>query len=159
MKPKINKNTAQRIKKAQEIQQKYHNRGSKELDPLKIGDIVRLQPTKLGEKKWKTGRIVRKVGIRSYEVECQEYKYVRNRRFLRKVAKTETDEEDGDDELNTNPPQKDQSEETVTPTNANCEHPPQVSEFISEFPEPTNLRRKPAAVEQSKNLLDLNHQT
>ena len=55
MKPKINKNTAQRIKKAQEIQQKYYNRGSKELDPLKNGDIVRLQPTKLGEKKWKTG--------------------------------------------------------------------------------------------------------
>ena len=56
-------------------------------------------------------------------VECQGYKYIRNRRFLRKVAKTETDEED-DDGLNTNPPEKDQSEETVTPTNANREQTP-----------------------------------
>ena len=46
MKPKINKNTAQRIKKAQEIQQKYYNRGSKELDPLKNGDCNPLNSAK-----------------------------------------------------------------------------------------------------------------
>ncbi len=153
MKPKINKNTAQCIKKAQEIQQKYYNRGSKELDPLKNGDIVRLQPIKLGEKKWKIGRIVRKVGIRSYEVECQGYKYVRNRRFLRKVAITETDEEDGDDELNTNPPEKDLSEETVTPTNANREQPPQVSdqptnEGIPRTPQPSTKTRSGRTVKE-----------
>ena len=47
MKPQINKNTVQHIRKTQEMQEKYYNRGSKELNPLKNGDIVRMQPLNL----------------------------------------------------------------------------------------------------------------
>ena len=68
---------------------------------------------KLGERKWKKGRIVQTVGIWSYEVEFRGHGYVRNRRFLRRVARTGTDEEDSDDELST-PPDKDCSKQILT---------------------------------------------
>ncbi|CAB4032491.1 Hypothetical predicted protein, partial [Paramuricea clavata] len=49
--------------KAKEVQRKYYDRSRKNLNPLKNGDIVRMQPVKLGEKKWKKGRVVQKVGL------------------------------------------------------------------------------------------------
>lgn len=56
MKSQINKQTAQRVQKAKEIQRKYYDRSSKNLNPLKNRDSVRMQPIKLGEKKWKKDR-------------------------------------------------------------------------------------------------------
>ena len=66
LKPKTNRQAAERIRRRQELQTKYYNRGAKELCPLKEEDTVRIQPTRSGYKEWKKGRVLRKVGIRSY---------------------------------------------------------------------------------------------
>lgn len=100
MKPKLNRDAAKQIKKAQEQQRKYYNRGARELSPLKEGDKVRIQPTRCGQKKWKKGRVVKQVGIRSYQVESNGYTYTRNRRFLRKSTQDEPNDEYSDDDGN-----------------------------------------------------------
>ena len=62
------------------------------------GDTVRIQPTRSGYNAWKKGRVLRKVGIRSYEVENNGYTYIRNRQFLRKSAIIEDSDDDIDEE-------------------------------------------------------------
>ena len=84
LQPKINPQANKRIQQRQQLQKKYHDRGAKELSPLRKGEVVRRQPTRIGEKKWKRGIVVRKVGIRSYEVQCKGYTYTRNRKFIRR---------------------------------------------------------------------------
>ena len=59
---------------------------------------MRIQPTRPGYKEWKKGRVLRKVGIRSYEVESNGYTYTRNRKFPRKSAI-----EDSDDNMDEEP--------------------------------------------------------
>ena len=60
--------------------------------------MVRIQPTRSGYKEWKKGRVLQKVGIRSYKVERNGYTYTRNRKFLQKLA-IEDSGEDMDEEL------------------------------------------------------------
>ena len=98
LQPKINPKVNERIRKGEETQKKYHDRGAKELSTLRPGEIVRLQPTHGNEKKWKRGKILRQVGIRSYEVECKGYTYTRNRKFLRPSRATTFSDENYSDE-------------------------------------------------------------
>ena len=99
LRPKINKKVDERIRKRQETQKKYHDRGAKELSTFRLGEMVRLQPTHGNEKKWKRGKILRQVGIRSYEVQCKVYTYTRNRKFLRPSrATTFSDDKYSDEE-------------------------------------------------------------
>ena len=95
---KINKKVDERIRKRQETQKKYHDRGAKELSTFRPGEMVRLQPTHGNEKKRKRGKILRQVGIRSYEVECKGYTYTRNRKFLRPSRATTFSDDNYSDE-------------------------------------------------------------
>jgi hypothetical protein len=133
LKPKLNKRTAQNIKKAKEIQKKYYDQRSKQLEPLEKGDIVRMQPIKLC-KKWKKGRVVQKVGIRAYEVECQGYKYIRNRKFLRREVPTGTNGDESNSHEDDPPalPEEQQNGDTGATTNINTEEPIDVPEQTSQ---------------------------
>ena len=76
LKLKTSRRAAERIRRRQELLKKYYNRGAKVLRPLKEGDGVRIQPTRFGQKAWKKGRVLRKVGIRSYEVKSNRYMHL-----------------------------------------------------------------------------------
>ena len=73
-------------------QQKYYNRGARDLDHLKDGDPVFMQPHALHDHTWWKGHVSRKVGIRSYEVEADGHTYIPNRRHLRKVSPPQSSE-------------------------------------------------------------------
>ena len=66
-----------------------YNKGAKELEELRPGDIVRLQPqkSKFGKKTdWTQARVEGKVDIRSYQVRTEDGRvYRRNRRHLRRT--------------------------------------------------------------------------
>ncbi len=64
-------------------QEKYYNRTAKNLDTLKTGDRVRVQPFQ-PHKVWKTAQVLRPVSHRSYEVKLDSGGVLRrNRRHLR----------------------------------------------------------------------------
>ena len=53
---------------------------------MEFNDKVRIKPTKLNEKRWKLGKIVRVLPFRSYEVLTEDGEHIRrNRRYLRKT--------------------------------------------------------------------------
>ena len=89
LKPHLTGNIGKSIAKKQAKQQYYYNRGAKELEKLHEGDRVKVQPFGLGEKNWSDGRVIREVRPRSYEVEANGRKYIRNRKHLRKYAPPE----------------------------------------------------------------------
>ena len=64
-------------------QPEYYNRNAHEA--LEEGDVVRMQPFKLGQKEWKKGTIKRRLGEKSYEVETPDAVYRRNRVHLKKT--------------------------------------------------------------------------
>ena len=76
--------------KESKIKQKIYydeKNGAKNLPKLKVGDqaMIKVKPT---DKKWKRAKITGKSGKRSYEAEVENgSRYVRNRRFLRKLEK------------------------------------------------------------------------
>lgn len=55
---------------------------SRDRKDLNEGDVVRIKPHKLGEKKWKLGRIKKVIDKRSYLVEEGHNIYRRNKQFL-----------------------------------------------------------------------------
>ena len=64
-------------------QEKYYNRTAKNLDTLKTGDRLRVQPVQ-PHKVWKTAQVLRPVSHRSYEVKLDSGGVLRrNRRHLR----------------------------------------------------------------------------
>ena len=64
-------------------QQFYYNQGTKDLQPLKNGDVVRIQPSTQTKKEWKKGIVKSKVNIRSYDVEVGQRTIRRNRCHIR----------------------------------------------------------------------------
>ena len=80
--------------------------------PLKDGETVRLQPTQIGTKIRKKGKVLRKVGIRAYEVQCNGNIYTRNRKFL----KRSTPESESGDDTDTGLSDKSETEEITVPT-------------------------------------------
>ena len=138
LQPKINPQANKRIQQRQQLQKKYHDRGAKELSPLRKGEVVRLQPTRIGEKKWKRGIVVRKAGIRSYEVQCKGYTYTRNRKFIRRSRlPAEFGSDNADEEMS----DMSEAEENVSvPTD---------NDLPQENPQPAHLERNETSTETS----------
>ena len=52
-------------------QANYYNRGAKELQPQKEGDVVRVRPL-LGQRKWFKAQVDRHVDVHSYNVRTDD---------------------------------------------------------------------------------------
>lgn len=61
-------------------QQHYYNKQAKPLDPISVGETVRMKLP--GEKTWSSGTCVATAGPRSYRVQVGQTVYRRNRRQL-----------------------------------------------------------------------------
>ena len=88
LKPKIPEDVNQKMKLQKAKQSMHYNRGAKELEELRPGDVVRIQPqkTQFGKKEWTQARVEGKVDIRSYQVRTEDGRaYRRNRRHLRRT--------------------------------------------------------------------------
>jgi hypothetical protein len=96
LKPRLTRNSAANIAKKQAKQQGYYNRGAKTLGQLKKGERVKVQPFGQGEKKWSEGKVIREIRPRSYEVEANGRKYIRNRKHLRKCTPAQEPEVEED---------------------------------------------------------------
>ena len=82
--------TAQLLQARKDRQSFYYNNGSKTLQPLEKGDVVRIQPTgtKKGQR-WTQATVEGPAGVRSYQVTTEDGRvYRRNRRHLRLSAET-----------------------------------------------------------------------
>ena len=74
-----------KIQEQKNAQAKQFNKTAKDLPCLEEGDIVRMQPFRLGKKEWDKATVVRRLDQRSYEVETPSGVYRRNRVHLRKT--------------------------------------------------------------------------
>ncbi|KAL6455331.1 hypothetical protein MHYP_G00362250 [Metynnis hypsauchen] len=87
LKPEIQQNT-QGLRNNQHRQIKYYNRTAKDLQSLKQGDRVRVQPFE-PQTVWKPATVIRPVDHRSYEIKLENGGVLRwNRRHLRKENRT-----------------------------------------------------------------------
>ena len=77
LKPTISKGVDRKLLEQKSKQAHYYNKSTKELRELKEGDLVRIKPLKLADKRkpWVQAKVEGKVDIRSYQV--------RNRQHLR----------------------------------------------------------------------------
>ena len=93
LKPEIQKGVSEKLKERKQLQSKFFNRGSKELAELQKNDIVRIQPSKHDRVgRWRKGKVLRKVDVRSYLVRREDGTVLRrNRKFLR-TSKEEFDD-------------------------------------------------------------------
>ena len=62
--------------------------GRRDLKRLHVGDTVRMQPIRTGEREWRQARVKRAITTRAFEVEADGRCYRRNRRHLRISAKS-----------------------------------------------------------------------
>ena len=89
LKPKcVNlKQAREELKNNKSHQETYYNKTSKDLPPLKVGDVVRIQPKETfgGKSVWEKGIVKSKQGLRSYEVDTRYGTFRRNRKHLRKT--------------------------------------------------------------------------
>ena len=87
LKPKLPEEVSQKLKLQKAKESLYYNKGAKELEELRPGGIVRLQPStsQTGKKKdWTQARVKGKVDIRSYQVRTEDGRvFGRNRGHLR----------------------------------------------------------------------------
>ena len=87
LKPKLLEEVSQKLKLQKAKESLYYNKGDKELEEPRPGDIVRLQPStsQTGKKKdWTQARVKGKVDIRSYQVRTEDGRvFRRNRGHLR----------------------------------------------------------------------------
>lgn len=93
LQPKIQKSVSQKLLNSKETQASYYNRGAKDLQPLKPGDLVRIAPIQ-GQKTWKQGTVKEEVSTRSYNIKTHSGQVLRrNRRHLRKSMEREPEPE------------------------------------------------------------------
>ncbi len=90
LKPQVIEETERQQSRVQN-QERYYNTGAKALPPLNVGDVVRMKPFELGNKKWKKAIVKERVGFRSYVIDANGQTYGRNRVDLRKTAETPDD--------------------------------------------------------------------
>ncbi|XP_028404036.1 uncharacterized protein LOC114526653 [Dendronephthya gigantea] len=84
-----------KLRKKQSTQAMYYNRSAKDLSKLKIGDVVRMKPTRLGENKWRKAVVTSKHDDRSYYVKTKAGgTYRRNRVHLRRSNEPFSSSED-----------------------------------------------------------------
>ena len=66
-----------------------HYNNKRNMKPLEIGDVVRMQPIETNKKDWKEATVSKRVKSRSYEVTTAEGKtYRRNRQFLQATVRS-----------------------------------------------------------------------
>ena len=92
LEPKLVKHHHQKVKRNQQRQAKYYNRGAKDLPCLKQGDTVRVKD--YGQNKWKDvsakAKVLAECGIRSYRVQAEDGRILRrNRSQLTKTYENE----------------------------------------------------------------------
>lgn len=75
----------EKMTKKQLVQAKYYNRQAHDLPVLDEGDVVRMKPFILGEKKWRKAVVTNRLDERSYEVQTPDATYRRNRMHLKKT--------------------------------------------------------------------------
>ena len=116
LKPKTPNHVREKIIKKKNKQKIYYNRGTKDLPPLKKGDIVRVQPLPTDNQgRWFKAKVERKADIRSYIVRTewgQEYR--RNRKHLRATKKPFEDSVIGEDHTQDNPEEAEERGESGT---------------------------------------------
>ena len=84
MKPK-SETHRMKLKSKQTKMKQLYDKTARDMKPLCIGDTVRIQPKKLGDRLWEKATVRRSLGNRSYEVKTREATYRRNRVQLRKT--------------------------------------------------------------------------
>ena len=116
LKPKTPNHVREKIIKKKNKQKIYYNRGTKDLPPLKKGDIVRVHPLPTDNQgRWFKAKVERKADIRSYIVRTeggQEYR--RNRKHLRATKETFEDSVIGEDHTQDNPEEAEERGESGT---------------------------------------------
>lgn len=94
LQPRVIHDVVERKKANQQRQAKYYNRNAKDLESLKIGDVVRIQPRKK-HTIWEKAKVVERIDERSYLVETEDgVRRRRNRRHLRSTREAFHAEED-----------------------------------------------------------------
>ena len=106
----------EKIIKKKNKQKIYYNRGTKDLPPLKKGDIVRVHPLPTDNQgRWFKVKIERKADIRSYIVRTEgRQEYRRNRKHLRATKETFEDSVIGEDHMQDNPEEAEERGESET---------------------------------------------
>ena len=107
LKPKLPSRVKESLTKKRMKQAYYYNRGAKALPELKQGNVIRIRPEPNNRQKtWRKGISNKKVGVRSYEVECQGKVYRQNRKHL--AASAEKAEEPSPDCHDNSPPAREE---------------------------------------------------
>nr|XP_054761445.1 uncharacterized protein LOC129267847 [Lytechinus pictus] len=79
------------LKKMQQRQAKYFDRHTKSHPDLRDGSVVRMKPFTTTNKKWTKATVAKRLDERSYELECNDKLYTRNREHLRACPTTKPD--------------------------------------------------------------------
>ena len=72
---KIHQSRTGKMKEKLAKQAEYYNKNAHDLPDLEEGDVVRMQPFKLGQNEWKKGIVKHRLGEKSYEVETPDAVY------------------------------------------------------------------------------------
>ena len=82
--PKLVIAVQEKLRTRKQIQSKYYNRGTKELNTLRKDDVVWIQPGNNDRTgRWTKGCVIYHVGVRSYNVKTEDGRIFRgNRKFL-----------------------------------------------------------------------------
>lgn len=84
LQPEVKRTTSEQMRQVQMRQAKYFNRTAKDLDTLKAGESVRIQPLE-PHTSWRKATVVQPIDHRSYRVELETGAVLRrNRRHLRR---------------------------------------------------------------------------
>ena len=97
LQPKVVTGAQEKLRTRKQIQSKYYNRGTKELNTLRKDDVVRIKPGNNDRTgRWTKGCVIEQVGVRSYNVKTEDGRiFRRNRKFLRHTNEPfNVDEED-----------------------------------------------------------------
>ena len=97
-------------KKAIKEMKTAYDRGSQRLQSLKIGESVRIQPSRLGKVEWEKATVTQKLPYRQYELRREDgIKCKRNRKHLRKEAHPRGTQEKSETGAETKPGKEDSS--------------------------------------------------
>ena len=121
LRPKTPNNVRGKIKRKKNKQKVYYNSGTKDLRPLKRGDIVRVHPLPTDKQgRWFKAKVERKADIRSYIVRTERgQEYRRNRKHLCVTKETFEDSVIGEDYTQDRPAEGEEHVERATENNAN----------------------------------------
>lgn len=125
LEPQLYPDLKEKLENAKQQQKQNFDKGSKELEPLNVGDTVRMKLP--GQDKWSKGVCVEDLGRRSYKVIVNGTLYRRNRRQLIKTPEQTRIDIDMDNDPETQQPITggDQLEEEQPRRSTRTRRPPQ----------------------------------